>query len=76
MRFLNQVALSLLLLIGSPGLAHQAKFIDITNTTLRLELRYLTAAPVENGYGGGYVIGGIPRKCVTSRDVTDVFTRW
>jgi hypothetical protein len=42
MRFLNQVGLSLLLLIASPVLAHHAKFIDITNTTQRLELRYLT----------------------------------
>jgi hypothetical protein len=45
------------LLLGSHLLGQQAKFIDLTTTTQRVDLRYTPAPPVENGFGGGY--GGV-----------------
>jgi hypothetical protein len=68
MRLRNQVGVPLLLLMGSSLPAQQVRFVDITTTTQRVELRFPPAPPIENGYGGGY--GGVSiAECGTdSRD--------
>jgi hypothetical protein len=54
--------------MGSPLLAQQVRFIDVTTTTQRVELRYPPAPPIANGYGGGYGVGSIVDCGTDSRD--------
>jgi hypothetical protein len=53
MRLLHPAALSLLLSV-IPLFAQQVKFIDLTATDQRVELRYPPALPAQNGVGGDY----------------------
>ena len=52
MNLLHLSGLSLLLLVA-PLLAQQVKFIDLTTTKQRVELRIPPAPPVEDGFGAG-----------------------
>lgn len=42
-----------LLLLGTPLLAQQVRFIDLTAAPQRVELRYPPPLPAHDGYGGG-----------------------
>lgn|SRR5215472_6808860 len=56
MRFPCNAALPLLL-FGFPLLAQQVKFIDLTTTPQRVELRHPPASPNQDGNYGGFSIG-------------------
>lgn len=59
MRLLHLVGVTVLLLIDTALLAEQVRFIDLTTTTQRVQLRYPPGLPLENGVSGGRVSGSI-----------------
>lgn len=59
MRLLHLGWMAVLLLTSTAVIAQQVKFIDLTTTVQRVQLRYPPAPPVENGVGGGSVSGSV-----------------
>ena len=53
MRLQHLVWMAVLVLTSTALIAQQVKFIDLTLTTQRVELRFPPALPVEDGFGGG-----------------------